>query len=305
MMRPVRPLLLVFALGVCAGAGCATSLGSTRTAAVLKPGHVEAHYGSGISLPVGLAWSTASAAFDAAKHVYDTTQQGQPPQLDLETAQNLGVAVAAFLLQPPSLVQSFDVRAGVVDRLDVGLRLSGSAVRLETFGQLHDSETWKVALGGGFSWFYAGGGIFDWLSQTHLASFSRFDVDAALLFGQGSDFVHVWFGPKVLMSQFQSSGILFGTERVQVIPGQNLPAVDLDVELGRAWMYGGVAGIRLGWKYLFVSAELGVFGSTFNPRILGRTFDLGGLILYPSLGIAGIIPGPELASAVESTGVLK
>lgn len=277
MRWPVLALLLLV------GPACATSLGANRAASVVPRGHVEAVGAEGISLPVGLAWGAVNDAVAIVTQVGEGVDKGELPRVDPNAAIRLGTAAAALLVQPPSSVQELNVRTGIWEGVDLGLRISGLSLRLDTGVQLHTGTRWKVLGTAGVARHFFGGEVLNFLSQVRLARFERTDYDAGVIVGREWATGAVYAGPKVIFSHFLAEGLLFQEKRIRVGPVE--APLDLGFELGNAWAYGGVAGVRVGWQYVFLTAELGIFGSSFRPRVLGRRFDLGGLIVFPSVGV--------------------
>jgi hypothetical protein len=271
------------ALLACFSAGCASSLGVMRGPRVVEKFHVEAVGANGISLPVGMAWGAANDAVAIVSEVNAGVQQGRPPNVSAEQGIRLGTVAAAFLVQPPAWVPELNVRTGVWDRVDVGLRVSGLSLRFDTGVQLYEGPDWKVLATGGVARHFFGGDLLNFLSDVKLARFERTDFDLGVVVGQAWEFGAIYFGPKLVLSHFVTDGLLLKEKRIQVGPVE--APVDLGFDLGNAYAYGAVAGMRVGWKYVFFTAELGVYGSSFRPRVLGQTFDLGGLVVFPTVGI--------------------
>lgn len=279
------PRLLV-ALALLA-AGCATSLSATHTASTVPKGDFEFAAHSGLMAPVGVLARAFEDGRDAARQIATQAEQGGQVQVPEGTARLAMVAAAALIAGPPSLVQELTVRYGATDWLDVGFRYSGPAFRLESHAQVLKTSTWKVAAGLGVARHAFGGGLLDLLETLDLASFKRTDVDVVFIAGVDSDVGAFYFGPKFVWSKFSSDGILVKGDELAITDANGDPLAQVQFDLGSSFLYGGVVGGRIGWKYVWLSAELSVYGSRYRPNILGVEVDLGGLIIYPTVGIAG------------------
>lgn len=280
-------MLRLLILPALAAAGCATSLGATHTASTVPKGQVEASIHMGVLVPAGVLSTALSEGKEAIRSV--ATQAGDSGKVEVpeNAARAAMVAAAAIIAGPPAPVQEITVRYGIHDRVDVGLRYSGPAFRGESHVQLFRGPQWRVAAGLGVARHTFGGGLLDLLEKFDLANFKRTDVDLAVLAGIDGDLGAFYVGPKVVWSKYSSEGLLIDGDRVVVTGPTGEPLAQATFDLGSSLLYGAVIGGRLGWKYVWVSAELGIYGSRYRPNILGTEVDLGGLVVYPTLGLAG------------------
>jgi len=271
--------------------GCATSLSATHRAKVLGRGDWEIVTGYGANLPVGAVWTAGSEIIDAGKAAAGEIRQAHDCNCDVKVdeakAKRAGVAAALLVAQPPSFTSpEVTVRVGLGARLEAGFRYSGPALRGELAGQLIDGGDtgWDVGLVAGYQHHTFDGWLLEVLDTLNLASFSRDDFDAALIVGKSWKAGSFYFGPKLQYQRFSADGLLAKDDKV-VVPGVDGRYEPLEISLGRGFVYGGVIGGRVGWKYVFFTTELGVYGSDFKPRVAGETYDLGGLIVYPAIGL--------------------
>lgn len=279
------PRLLLFA--ALAGVGCATSLSATHTASTVPKGQVEASIHTGILVPAGVLATALSEGKEAVKSMAGQAGRDGTIEIPESAARSAMVAAAAIIAGPPAPVQEITVRYGVHDRVDVGLRYSGPAFRGESHVQLYRGPEWRVAAGVGVARHTFGGGLLDLLEKFDLANFKRTDVDLAVLAGIDGDLGAFYLGPKLVWSKYSSEGLLIDGDRVVVTGPSGEPLAQAPFQLGSSLLYGAVVGGRLGWKYVWVSAELGIYGSRYRPNILGTEVDLGGLVVYPTIGLAG------------------
>lgn len=125
----------------------------------------------------------------------------------------------------------------------------------------------------------------DLLDKFKLASSGRTDLEAELVVGREWEYGALVFGPKAVWSHFRAEGLLVNDDKVYVPGIDGAPVMEL-LDLGSSWIYGGFVGGRVGYKYVWLTAELGVYGSKFTPRVLGEERNLGGLVVFPQIGIA-------------------
>lgn len=267
--------------------GCATSLGTNHTASTVPRGDFEFSVHTGLMAPVGVLVQAYEDGREAARQIAAQAEEGERTRIPVGTARLAMVASAALIAGPPSLVRELTVRYGATDWLDVGFRYSGPAFRVESHARVLKTSTWKMAAGLGVARHAFGGGLLGLLETLDLASFKRTDVDVVLLAGVDGELGAFYFGPKLIWSKFSSKGLLVDGDRLGIVDAQGEPVVQVKFDLGASLLYGGVVGGRIGWKYVWASAELSVYGSRYRPNILGVEVDLGGLVLYPTLGVAG------------------
>lgn len=262
---------------------CATSVGSHHAPRVLPKGQFEATLGTGALVPVGVLAELASTGVDAAKQIA-ATQAGTDRQVavDADTAERAAIASAALVVSPPAAITDLTVRYGLFERVELGLRLSGPAVRGEAHAQLYAGE-WNVLAGLGVGRHAFGSPLLDLLEKLSIASFTRTDVDFTLLAGREWEYGSLSIGPKAVLSRFHAEGLLVNDDKV-VVPNADGTAGPEVLDLGSSLLVGGLVGGRVGWKYAWFTAELGVYHAAFTPVVLGKARNLGGLVVFPTLG---------------------
>ncbi len=286
------PLLTSLALW-----GCASTLSSFQTAQTIGRGHVQVTAGTGLYVPLG---PPARIAAQGVKQAADAAGQGSGYALSEADQQELlsaGIALAVF---PPSQQYEVAVRTGILDDLDVGLRYSLSAWRLDTKYRffhrgddvlasarsgppIHRRKSFDMAMGLGVSRYSFDHPAVEVLDFLQLANFSRWDIEVPLYASADlGDIFKVYVGPKYLYSRTGFDGRLMRASVVaQDLSGQplQLPAVV------NAHFVGSSAGIALGYRYVHLLVEL-TGGYTFcEPALFGMRRNLGGPTLYPAVGL--------------------
>lgn len=266
---------------------CSTPLGALRTARVIQPGHVEISAGASQNYPVGAYSRLYGPATARAKTIYKDVVKNH--QISISPEQDVYVAVGeALSLQGlPQLITEVDVRAGIFPRFDLAARFTGSTWRGELFGQVYTQGPWSISAGvggayRGFSDSFAGV-----LDSFGLLSFSEWDVDATVLAGGDWPLGSFYFGPKAVFSKYDTHGRLTGSNDIHIdVLGNKIDSsVPLHLDLSQSWLVGAVIGGRVGYGFVFLTAELGIYESLYTPTVLGQQAKMSGLILYPLLGV--------------------
>ncbi len=224
----------------------------------------------------------------AAQTIITTAERKGTVTLDRSEGAYILAAAALSLAQLPAPVTEVAIRAGILPRVDLGFRSNGSAYRGEVFGQIYDSERFQLVAGAGGTYHRFDGGIAGALDQFNLLSVSEVDIDAVVLAGREWKYGSIYGGPKVVFSKYTAWGGLTGANsfNVSLLGGQFSSALPLGLNVSQSWLVGGTIGGRVGYKYLWVMVELGVYQSIYNPAILGQTVHLSGLVLFPMGGLA-------------------
>jgi hypothetical protein len=262
------------------GLGCATSLSTFQPAHVAPKGHAQAEAGIDVSVPLGTIVRVVDAGKSLVKTAKDGTNLTEAQQRQLLEA---GVNLA---LNPPAS----NVHAGLaytpIERLELRLRYMSGAwragVRWQVLRQAEDGADLTVGLGlQRFAYEYPVDKVLDVVA---LEDFTRWTLDAPMLVGRHGDFYRLWAGPRLLASSFRTALRL----DLSSVGG---PMPSLAQATGQTLFAGGVGGVALGWKHLFLAFELTVvrlFGSADLEAFGQRTnVDLGGWIVYPGLGLLG------------------
>ena len=125
------------------------------------------------------------------------------------------------------------------------------------------------------------------LDVIELEDFTRWQFDLPILIGNHSDYHRFWAGPRLM-------GTTFGTELVYnayPIPGLPERSAVLASVSGTSCYLGAQSGIAVGYKKVFVGFELTIVQALIRAELEAfgrrREFELGGLIIYPALGLLG------------------
>jgi len=289
------PLSALFLLGLVAP-GCATTLSSFQTAKPVPPGHVEVNGGTGLYIPLGTAIHVIGIGVDQAKKAIDAASNQRQYNLTEADQQDLLTAGIALAVMPPANTYEMSIRTGIVDNLDMGLRYSVNAVRLDAkFRFLHQNfdgpevpedsaRTFDMALGVGGAKYLFDSPVLDALEFVQMGDFSRWDVEVPLyLSWQWGEYFRLYGGPKYVYSRTSFDERLVNTSE----QASNITGLDLSLPSTVTMQFvGATAGLMVGYKYVFLMLEL-TGGYTFcAPVVLGQRRDLGGVTLFPAAGIA-------------------
>jgi hypothetical protein len=236
----------------------------------MKPGHVQANAAVDVNIPA----SRIIAAVDVAKELGDNYAKNPSYVPSIEDQRKALAAGVGLGLSAPGANQDFMLRIGVVRDLDVGVRWSGLAAHVDgKFRFMGDESSWQGAVSLGVSKTLYRGFIFDTLDYLRINDYSRWNVELPVIFGRRlGDFGHVWAGPKYVYSHYTVDASL-----------KNVGAVSSTS--GSIHHLGGFGGIALGYKYVFVVAELSIAKMFAQPELFGQTTDLGGIVVVPAFGL--------------------
>ncbi|RMG21626.1 MAG: hypothetical protein D6729_00400 [Deltaproteobacteria bacterium] len=289
---------------LCMGsAGCATNLSQLQTAQTLRPGQVRVDAGLGAYVPTAQLARAVGVAASAAQRLLDAENGKVPPPTEAEQREALEAALALALF-PPGTVTQLSLRYGFVENLDAGLRWSSSGWRLDAryrfIGQdvrappgLSFRAATDFHLAGivGIERHTFGGLLFDLYaylkSISELFRFvelddpSRWDFDFAL--------VASW-NVSDLLQPYVSARYRVGTYAVPSILTLDLPdgsqLVTREDLSGTLHYLGATLGLAGGYRWVYLYLELTVVQAVSQPVILGEPADLGGLTLYPVVGLS-------------------
>ncbi len=206
---------------------------------------------------------------------------------ELRTLLDTGLAWALFY---PGTSYELVGRVGVTDKLaeglDLGLRTDFSQIKGDLKLQAWESDggMFAAAVHAGYGYrFSVASSIVEWLALT---GFSRHDLDLGASWGMEVGRVfRCWTGPRYLRSWVDASPKLHG------LIEENLPASMDGYQpsqiLGDEAIsyYGSTNGVMLGWRWVYIVAELNVFWMSFHPTVLDQERNMSGLVLAPDIGI--------------------
>lgn len=273
------PRVCIAAVLLATGA-CAPSLSTMEPAHVIGKGHVRAVAALEVGAPVGVI----DDVIDRGKTLASAASKGQA----ITDQQKLEILDAGIglLAAPPLAAPLLAISYGVLDRLELDLRYAGSGARAGGRWQLVDRATgpFDLTVGAGVARSVVEIPLADSLPGLSADDFSRYTFDASALVGTSRDIWRVWAGPRFAASWFHTALGL-------TLPNEALVA-SFD---GHASYFGGQAGAAIGYRKLFLVAELTVTRlagradasaiGTLAPS--GRRVDVDATIVQPSFGLMG------------------
>lgn len=286
-MTGLRKFLVTAALAT-TSAGCAPALSTMQPATVAPHKHVDGGMGYGVSAPI----AGISRSVGTAKDNVDRTQEGEPlsdKDRDQIIRTSLGLA-----LNPPSFGSQYRVGYGILEGTEVEIRYALSAWRLGARYQVIKPDVpaaLAASVGLGLSRYTFSLGVPDYLEPiVDVDDFTRYDVDVPVLFGASHDIFHVWGGPK-LVASFMSAGIDVCTE-IDTSSKACTERAKASLD-GRAFYFAGQGGGAIGYKHVWLAAEL--TAAYVDVQATGtiqtsdvdekRRFHFGDVILYPVIGL--------------------
>lgn len=268
--------------------GCVTSVNQMQTARTLAPKETRMELGASVPISTRYFAEIIDTIELAAERLRDAEELDRPVS-EAEQRQAIEGAAALLLLQP-ALVPELSVRVGVVENVDVGLRWAGPGFRLDGKWRVaHEPGRWNAAVlaaythhtGVGASIATKAFALFDSLK---LVSFSRRDIELAALASTDEEqrAVVTYGGLRYILSMPRIESEL--ADGLEASSGR--PLLDTAPNIHTV---GATAGVRLGWRRVYVMAELTLMWMLFEPEILGEKRDLGGLLISPGVGLAAEI----------------
>ncbi|WP_164013816.1 hypothetical protein [Pyxidicoccus trucidator] len=287
------PLL---ALGLALTPGCATTLSTMQTARTLEPGQVQVTGGMGVFLPVGNLIRVVDTGIEQGEEARDAVDDDRPYTLSEEAQQRLLTAGVALMVAPPGVNPELSVRVGVVDRVDVGLRYSGISLRAdakvllfhggrEQGGRMEAGErSYDVALGLGVARHFFSSPVLDVLEVVQMNDFSRYDIEVPLYVSADfGDIFKLYGAPKYVYSRTRLDQQLVDYSQ------QGAPVSGFDAALPAtvdSHFVGTTVGMSLGYRYVYLFAELTGGYVMCNPTLFGVERRLGSVTFFPSFGLA-------------------
>lgn len=286
-MVVVLPLMLVLD-------GCATNLAMMQTAKTLDPAHVRVSTGAGLYVPAGQVVGLVGTSVGLAKKGTDALARGEQFVFSAEEEHAMLTSALALATFPPAALCQIDVRVGVFRNFDAGFRLSTNAVRIDAKYRLYHSgdeaserprgRSTDLALDVGVSKYLFNNPLTDLLGYVSLDHFDRWDFEGGLILSHD---VTKWFGVYGgLRYQFSHTTMDEKLVRLSWEAGQ---LIRTDVRLPgvvNAHFIGGTVGLRAGHPYLSLLLEVTVGDTLARTNVLGQWRELGGLTMYPAIGLA-------------------
>ncbi len=283
--RLLPGLLLPGVLG-----GCAANLATLQGPETLEQGQLSASGEVGFGLPLGTTGRAVKAGVDLADGAYDYGQSGEPVALEtLAGAVGAGMGLA---LSPPGTVYGASLRVGVLDNLDLGLRLSSSDIKLDTKIRVVDGGERGVshAIGLAFHKHRFEGLVFDVFDPIQKVSTiipglelqepKRWDVSARWLTGaRPGENLKVYGGLEARLGRYEVPWFLTGED-------YGWPEI-VQLEEQKGWnpILNGTGGIAVGKDPVWVRGELNLAYSLARTEVLNLPVNFGGVSVFPAASL--------------------
>ena len=279
--RSAAVAYLVFA------SGCATSLTTRQTARTLDPGHFSADAAVGVEVPLGTLAQVTVAGEQQTQKLLAAVTSRTPYAVTDQDKQDLIAAAVALLVNPPSIDWESGVRAGVLPNLDAGLRYSVNAVRLDVkyrfFQAVQGDSRVDVAAGLAGSHYVFDNPAFSVLELVHLSEFSRWDVEVPIYASyEWGNWIRAYAAAKYIYSRTElDEHLVADAEQATYLSGIDFRLQDTL----HTHFIGASAGLKVGYRWVFLVAELTGGYALGSVRVLGADRSLAGLIFFPALGV--------------------
>ncbi|WP_438028441.1 hypothetical protein [Sorangium sp. So ce233] len=271
------PAFALLALWTC---GCAPALSTFQPAHVAEKGHVQAELGLDVSIPTG----AITSVIDAGLVLADVAESRELSERERQTLFEAGGALA---LNPPSVTPHIGIGYTALDRWELNLRYTGSALRLGTRYQLlkRDKDGVDLTAGVGVGRYVVGFPVVSVLGIVELGDFTRWQIDLPIQIGTAGTWYRVWGGPRLMFTTF-GAALAADLPAFTGYPGEH----EIASFSGTGLYVGGQAGVALGYKHVFLGFEL-TLAELFTGgelSVLGEravAVDLDSFIIYPSVGL--------------------
>lgn len=279
--------------------GCASTLSTMQTAKPLAQGQIQVSGAVGVFTPVGQLGTLINEGIRQGEAIHDTVRSGAPYHLEEAEAQRLLGVGMALAVAPPGPANELMIRTGLLESntLDVGLRLSTTSVRFDGKVRLvhggtpedsslpdYQRKSYDLAIGVGYSRHVFKSPVLDALEIVKIDEFSRWDLEVPVYLSMDlGDIFKLYAAPKYIYSRTSLDSRLVDVSR----EGQDVSGFDLSLPAEvTSHFYGASVGFALGFRYVHLFAELTGGYTDCRPVVFGQQRDLGGVTLYPSIGIA-------------------
>jgi hypothetical protein len=210
--------------------------------------------------------------------------------LSKEEVRRAAIAGSAALVQPDSVGYQVSAAFGVSRHFEIGVRSSLNAVRGHVRWQfLRVAPGFYGSLGIGAS-AYLYGLPLQTLTDGEIEnrSFGRRELDVPLTLGWSGRVAHFWFGPKLIVADYDAQFSACIAEGSRGCATEATATLD-----GTAIYYAAQAGIAVGYRQIWLAAELTVAhvdaSADLNVRSGSRSenlpFEKSALALAPTIGL--------------------
>jgi hypothetical protein len=259
--------------------GCAPSLATMMPARLVPEHHVQI-------TTSGELTETSGPIRDAIEAIEDIDGSGRMTPAEVRTAAR---GAASALVQPPSIGYQIGVAYSPIDRFEVGLRSSMSAIRGHARWQfLKIAPGFYGVLAGGVSGYLYGFPLQTFTSSAEVLGYARWDFDIPVHVGYSNRYFHAWGGPKLVFSVYDAEF----EACVDETRGRCAQSATVGLS-GTAAYIAGQLGFAVGYKQFWVGAELTIarvgldseLSIDDGPRAESLAYESEGLVLSPAVGI--------------------
>lgn len=283
-MTRCAPLLV---LALLLGTGCTTSFTHMTPTRALEPLDFElsAHGQASIH------GNVISKSIDGGKALREgILDPGSDEEITEEQLRDFLDAAIAFFLFKPGTSMELSARVGgprLLEGMDFGIRYDFTTIKGDW------KQQWYEDPSGMFSFSSSVGigkqtvpvpGAVEWLT---LSEWSRTDFDFMLSAGVSVDeFLHAYINPRLMLSRITVEHKLPGSV-IDRLPDDVRAKYDPNQRFENEMMvyYGATVGAMVGYKYVFLAAELTLMKLEFEPTVLGQTRNFDSLVASPALGL--------------------
>ncbi len=201
-------------------------------------------------------------------------------------------SVLLLTLFAPGTGPEFGARVGVTDAMlegiDLGIRSDLNVVRGDAKVGLWKDGAAGQALSASLAYTHHLGVGPSLVEYVTLTSFSRGDVELQLLWDLASnDFFRFTLAPRMIVGRISVESAI-PQDILDRLP-ESVTQFDPSQLFRDEWIvhYGVNATVMAGYKYVWLAFDIGLFGTSFSPEVLGSARDYGGGALALGLGLTG------------------
>lgn len=262
-----------------------TNLTSAHT---LEPGEVQMNVNGQLNLNTTIVRQGVES-ISAVKSDFESVPEGET--VSEETLREAIDLAVAYQLFRPTLVPEAALRVGLSDAplegLDAGIRYNGRSPKGDLKLQYWNSEdgvfAGSIQTGVGYQFSPAPSAI-EYVTMTE---WKRLDFDVMAPLGlRHEEIFRAWVAPRFIYSRVWTSPKL--SEFARKRAPEEAKQARRDLFSNESLYYGGLNfGGMIGYKHVFLAAELNVMRVVFRPKILDERRDLSGYTITPAIGLVG------------------
>lgn len=244
----------------------------------LKQGQVRVMTGTGLNLAPRLFSNLFEEATSSAKDIYEgnsafTEERGR-------RLVEIGAWGTFFHFLP---IYELGVQVGVTGWMDLGFRYGGGALEFATQFELFRQGRHSMTVGAQLTWLSFKppnipglGDLLSWLEMT------RVDLQLPVIYGMEL------FAGSMFYAGLAYRVIFLDMKAEFRDATKTLAQTDLTTPFHT---FGGMVGVRLGYKFIFAYIELGVHHAWWSPQVFGKRVPTSSMIIYPTIGLMGQFGG--------------